>query len=85
MVLSNQSTLLTPDYREKVYTVFHLAHVVAKSASEAANFLGGFSMVKIRFLKKVLKNGLVSEKNFFIFFHKGVDRGAGQDLIWNFP
>ena len=23
MVLSNQSTLLTPDYREKVYTVFH--------------------------------------------------------------
>ena len=28
----------------------------------------GFSVVKIDFFQKVLKNGLVSEKNYFIFF-----------------
>ena len=29
----------------------------------------GFSMVKIHFFQKVLKNGLVSEKNYIIFYH----------------
>ena len=32
-------------------------------------------MVKIHFLPKVIKNGLVSEKNYFIFFH---NRGGGR-------
>ena len=39
-------------------------------------------MVKIHFLQKVLKNGLVSEKK-KIFHNRG--GGGGQDPIWNFP
>ena len=37
----------------------------------------GFSMVKIHYFQKVLKNGLVSEKKYFISF-----LGGGQTPKW---
>jgi len=35
-------------------------------------------MVKIHFLPKVIKNGLVSEKNYFIFFHNNEDESDNE-------
>ena len=50
-----------------------IVHDVAKSGQKfpcpkpVYDFFGGFSMVKIHFFQKVLKNGLVSEKNTLLF------------------
>ena len=56
-------------------------------ASEEANISSflGFSMVKIRFLQKVLKNGLVSEKKYLIFFPVNRGEGGGSRPVGNFP
>ena len=41
-----------------------------------------FSMMKIHFLQKVLKNGLVSEK-ITLFF--SIPKGGSRDPLMNFP
>ena len=38
-------------------------------------------MVKIHFLPKVIKNGLVSEKNYFIFFHNREGKGGSGPFM----
>ena len=52
-------------------------------------FLGIFNgFLLFYFLQKVFKNGLVSEKNYFIFFHHRGGRGIGEysaKKIYFFP